>query len=109
MRPLRVRVVSPAQLGYGRAGMRARSRALAFGVFATGVVACVAVPPEIRQTFAPAGPGETSYYRRRPDAPPPEGFVKPEPPDAAAPAAPDATPAPAASTPTAVSLDAGAG
>ncbi len=85
--------------------MMARSRALAIGVFATGVAACVAVPQEIRQTFAPAEPGETSYYRRRPDAPPPEGFVKPEAPDAGAPAAP---PAPAASTATAVSLDAGA-
>ena len=84
--------------------MMGRSRALAIGVLAAGVVACVAVPPEIRQTFAPAGPGETSYYRRRPDAPPPEGFVQPEATDAAAPIATAAT----ASTATAVSLDAGA-
>jgi hypothetical protein len=84
--------------------MTARSRALAIGVLAGGVVACVAVPPEVRQTFAPAGPGETSYYRRRPDAPPPEGFVQPEAIDAAAPVAIPT----AASTAPAVSLDAGA-
>ena len=84
--------------------MMARSRALAIGVLAGGVVACVAVPPEIRQTFAPAGAGETSYYRRRPDAPPPEGFAQPEATDAAAPIV---TPA-SASTAAAVSLDAGA-
>lgn len=84
--------------------MTARSRALAIGVLAGGVVACVAVPPGIRQTFEPASPGETSYYRRRPDAPPPDGFVQPEAIDAAAPIATPAT----ASTATAVSLDAGA-
>ncbi len=84
--------------------MMARPRAFAIGILATAVVACVAVPPEVRQTFAPAGPGETSYYRRRPDAPPPEGFIQPEAPDAAAPIA---TPA-STSTATPVSLDAGA-
>jgi hypothetical protein len=66
---------------------------------ATGVLlvmaaaACVEVPQEVRQTFAPAGPSETSYYRRRPDAPPPDGFVRPE-----ASAPPTATPTPTAST-----------
>jgi hypothetical protein len=85
--------------------MVARSRVLAIGVVAAGIAACVDVPQEVRQTFAPAGPGETSYYRRRPDAPPPDGFVKPVAPDAGAPVA---TPAPTSSTATAVPLDAGA-
>jgi hypothetical protein len=79
--------------------------ALALGLLAASVVACVSIPQEVKQTFAPAGPGETSYYRRRPDAPPPEGFVLPAPPPApgAPPAAPPAsTEAPAPPPPPAV-------
>lgn len=73
--------------------------ALALGLLVASVVACVSIPQEVKQTFSPAGPTETSYYRRRPDAPPPEGFVRPEPPPAAsASATPSETP-PAAPTP----------
>jgi len=75
--------------------------ALALGLLALSVAACVSIPQEVKQTFAPAGPSETSYYRRRPDAPPPEGFVRPEPPPApsAAPPAPPASTEPPAAPP----------
>jgi hypothetical protein len=63
---------------------------LALGLLALSTLACVSIPQEVKQTFAPAGPSETSYFRRRPDAPPPEGFARPEPP--AAPSAPPAAP-----------------
>lgn len=75
--------------------------ALALGMLAACVAACVSIPQEVKQTFAPAAPGETSYYRRRPDAPPPEGFVKPEPPAPPAPPAAPPEPAPAAPPPAA--------
>lgn len=58
--------------------------ALAIAVLATSVAACVAIPQDVKQTFAPAGPNETSYFRRRPDAPSPQGFVAPAPPPASA-------------------------
>jgi len=76
-----------------------RAGALALGLLVATVAACVSIPQEVKQTFSPAGPTETSYYRRRPDAPPPEGFVRPEPsaaPSAPASAAPSTTEAPAA-------------
>lgn len=60
--------------------------ALLLGLLALGVASCVSIPQEVKETFSPAGPGETSYFGRRPDAPAPEGFVVPP----AAPAASDA-------------------
>jgi hypothetical protein len=61
----------------------------ALGLLA-GLAACVSLPQEVKQTFEPPRPGETSYYVRRADAPRPEGF-------APTPTAPP-TPTPAASS-----------
>jgi hypothetical protein len=44
------------------------------------LTACVSIPQEVKQTFTPPGPGETSYFERRPDAPRPDGFAAPTPP-----------------------------
>lgn len=55
------------------------------------LAACVSIPQEVKQTFEPPRPGETSYFERRPDAPRPEGFAAPAPPP---------SPPPTASTPT---------
>jgi hypothetical protein len=71
--------------------------ALALGLLVASAAACVSIPQEVKQTFSPAGPSETSYYRRRPDAPPAEGFVRPEPPPAAS--ATPSEPRPAAPPP----------
>jgi len=60
------------------------------------LAACVSIPQEVKQTFAPPGPGETSYFVRRPDAPRPEGFAAPAP-------APTPTPTPTAPPPPAPS------
>lgn len=65
--------------------------ALVLGLLAVGVASCVSIPQEVKETFSPVGPGETSYFRRRPDAPPPEGFVAPRGRGEAAPAEPVAT------------------
>jgi hypothetical protein len=67
--------------------------ALALGLLVASVAACVSIPQEVKQTFSPAGPSETSYYRRRPDAPPPDGFVRPEPAPAASATPPEPPPA----------------
>jgi hypothetical protein len=64
---------------------------VAVGLLAS-LAACVSIPQEVKQTFTPPGPGETSNFVRRPDAPRPEGFAAPAPP-------PSATPTPT-STPT---------
>jgi hypothetical protein len=48
---------------------------------------CVSIPQEVKQTFEPPRPGETSYFVRRPDAPRPEGFAA-----TVAPATPTPTP-----------------
>jgi hypothetical protein len=50
-----------------------------------GLAACVSIPQEVKATFEPPRPGETSYFERRPDAPRPEGFAAPTPAPAAAP------------------------
>ncbi len=42
---------------------------------ALGVAACVEIPADVSATFAPARPEEPSQYRRRADAPSPQGFV----------------------------------
>jgi len=65
----------------------------ALGLLA-GLAACVSIPQEVKQTFEPPRPGETSYFERRPDAPRPEGFAAPAP----APSTPTPT---STSTPTA--------
>lgn len=66
----------------------------ALGLLAA-LAACVSIPQEVKQTFEPPRPGETSYYVRRPDAPRPEGFAAPPPPSAP-PAPPPPPPAPPA-------------
>ena len=68
---------------------------VAVGLLAS-LAACVSIPQEVKQTFAPPGPGETSYFVRRPDAPRPEGFAAPAP-------APTPTPTPTAPPPPAPS------
>jgi hypothetical protein len=74
-----------------------RRRSFAIGIVAMCLVACVAIPQEVKQTFEPAGPGETSYFQRRLDAPRPEGFVAPAPAPAPLPTtAPAPEPPPAA-------------
>ncbi len=45
--------------------------------FGLALTACVSIPQEVKQTFAPPGPGETSYFERRRNAPRPEGFAAP--------------------------------
>jgi hypothetical protein len=70
---------------------------VAVGLLAS-LAACVSIPQEVKQTFTPPGPGETSYFVRRPDAPRPEGFAAPAPPPSATPT-PTPTPTPT-STPT---------
>jgi hypothetical protein len=69
---------------------------VALGLVA-GLAACVSIPQDVKHTFEPPGPGEASYFVRRPDAPRPEGFVPPAPPTptAAPTPTPPAPPAPA--------------
>jgi hypothetical protein len=55
-------------------------RRCAVAALGLGLAACVSIPQEVKQTFAPPAPGETSYFQRRPDAPRPEGFAAPAPP-----------------------------
>jgi hypothetical protein len=58
------------------------------------LAACVSIPQDVKHTFAPPGPGETSYFVRRPDAPRPEGFAAPAPPTSTSTPTPTSTPAP---------------
>jgi hypothetical protein len=66
------------------------ARRITLAAAGLALTACVSIPAEVKQTFEPPRPGETSYFIRRPDAPPPEGFVAPAPTPTPAP-----TPAPA--------------
>jgi hypothetical protein len=66
------------------------------------LTACVSIPQEVKQTFTPPGPGETSYFERRPDAPRPDGFAAPTPPPPTPPPPPPATTTPTP-TPTSTS------
>ena len=73
--------------------MLPRSGALVALGLLVSLAACVSIPQEVKQTFSPPAPGETSYFIRRPDAPRPEGFAAPAPPPSATPTPPP-TPAP---------------
>ncbi len=49
---------------------------VAFGsAVAASVLACVKIPDNVQQTFAPAQPQENSYFRKRSDAPGALGFI----------------------------------
>ncbi|MGD0526953.1 MAG: hypothetical protein ABSE49_17545 [Polyangiaceae bacterium] len=74
------------------------ARRITLAAAGLALTACVSIPAEVKQTFEPPRPGETSYFIRRPDAPPPEGFVAPAPTPTPAPApTPAPTPAPGTS------------
>ncbi len=48
-------------------------------VLLTGLAACVSIPQDVKHTFEPPGPGETSYFVRRPEATRTDGFAAPAP------------------------------
>ena len=75
--------------------MLSRCGAVAALGLLVGLAACVSIPQDVKQTFEPPRPGETSYFVRRPDAPRPEGFAAPAPPTPTP--TPTAPPAPAPS------------
>jgi hypothetical protein len=68
--------------------MLSRHGAFAVRVLLAGCLdACVSIPHDVKETFEPPRPGETSYFVRRSDAPQPEGFAAPAPPPAPTPRA----------------------